>query len=308
MMGVDVPGRKPVTMADDKPTYKALEARCRELERLLADAQFPHETAAHRKPESHGESENRYRTLLDIANDAVFVADAKSGTLVDANKRACALIGRSHGEVLGMHQSELHPPDQTGHYQQLFADSVAEGSHIKRAVVCTRDGQTVPVEISTSAPVHMGDREVVLGLFRDISEQVRNERALGEAMLRLEMAVSAADVGLWDWDLNTNQVHYSREWKRQIGYEEGEIPDDFAEWERRVHPDDLAPTMAEIRAALENRGPLLPGRVQISTQRRPLPLDSHTRLDSQRQRGQPRTHPGFSRGYHGSENARGAPA
>ncbi|MBK8129209.1 MAG: PAS domain-containing protein [bacterium] len=52
------------------------------------------------------------------------------------------------------------------------------------------------------------------------------------------MAVHAANVGLWDWDLRANKVRFSREWKAQIGYEEHEIIDDFSEWQSRIHPDD----------------------------------------------------------------------
>ncbi|MFO1130389.1 MAG: PAS domain-containing protein [Hyphomicrobiales bacterium] len=52
--------------------------------------------------------------------------------------------------------------------------------------------------------------------------------------------MQAVNVGLWDWDLVTNRVHHSREWKRQLGYVDDEIGDDFEEWARRVHPEDLA--------------------------------------------------------------------
>src|SRR5882762_10286895 len=55
----------------------------------------------------------------------------------------------------------------------------------------------------------------------------------------LQRAMSAARVGFWDWDLRTNLVTYSAEWKRQLGYNEDEISNELAEWESRVHPDDL---------------------------------------------------------------------
>jgi PAS domain S-box-containing protein len=81
----------------------------------------------------------------------------------------------------------------------------------------------------------------------------RVERALRESAERLRLAVQASNVGLWDWDFQTNRVVYSREWKRQIGYEEHEIGNEFGEWERRVHPDDLAPTTAAVRAYLDGK-------------------------------------------------------
>ena len=57
---------------------------------------------------------------------------------------------------------------------------------------------------------------------------------------RLRIAGRAARVGLWEWEVGTARVVYSDEWKRQLGYEPGEIRDDFAEWETRLHPEDAA--------------------------------------------------------------------
>ncbi|MGE0453270.1 MAG: PAS domain S-box protein [Vicinamibacteria bacterium] len=70
---------------------------------------------------------------------------------------------------------------------------------------------------------------------------------LRQAEERLRMAIRAGNVGLWDWDLRTNRVRYSSEWKRQIGHEDSEIADDFREWECRVHPDDLPGALAAVR-------------------------------------------------------------
>jgi PAS domain S-box-containing protein len=64
---------------------------------------------------------------------------------------------------------------------------------------------------------------------------------------QIEVTARAGGVGLWEWDLVTNTVRYSREWKRQLGYSEDEIGDDFTEWRQRLHPDDEP----RVNAALE---------------------------------------------------------
>ncbi|MBI5688941.1 MAG: PAS domain-containing protein [Verrucomicrobia bacterium] len=74
--------------------------------------------------------------------------------------------------------------------------------------------------------------------------------ALRQSEARLRLSVAAADIGLWDWDLATNQVIFSPEWKRQIGYGDDEIPNRFEEWQSRVHPDDVGPMLQKIRAFL----------------------------------------------------------
>jgi PAS domain S-box-containing protein len=68
----------------------------------------------------------------------------------------------------------------------------------------------------------------------------------------LQLAMQAADIGFWEWDLITNKVTYSPEWKRQLGYAEDEISDNLEEWKSRLHPDDL-PRVMQRDADFKNR-------------------------------------------------------
>ncbi len=85
---------------------------------------------------------------------------------------------------------------------------------------------------------------------RDASESASLETAR-----HLELAVDAGNVGLWDWNLETNSVFYSRKWKQQIGYEDHEICDALDEWESRLHPDDLDAATDKVRDYLETPWP-----------------------------------------------------
>ena len=80
----------------------------------------------------------------------------------------------------------------------------------------------------------------------------KDKEMIADSRERLQLAVKAAGIGLWDWDISTNKVYYSSEWKHQIGYEDYEISDEFGEWERRVHPDDIERMKAAINSYLSN--------------------------------------------------------
>ena len=66
------------------------------------------------------ESEERYRMLFENANDAIFIADTKTNIILDANRQAEQLIGRPRQEIIGMHQTALHPPQQAEYYKDKF--------------------------------------------------------------------------------------------------------------------------------------------------------------------------------------------
>ncbi len=63
---------------------------------------------------------------------------------------------------------------------------------------------------------------------------------------RYEYAVQGTQDGIWDWDLLTDQVYFSKNWKSMLGYEEHEIPSDLEEWDKRVHPDDKEQALKDI--------------------------------------------------------------
>ena len=84
----------------------------------------------------------------------------------------------------------------------------------------------------------------------EIAKRTKVEDELKDVSIRQKEAVKAANVGLWDWNLQTNKIHFSKEWKNQIGYTDTEISDDSTEWERRVHPEDLPPTLDAINKSI----------------------------------------------------------
>lgn len=70
---------------------------------------------------------------------------------------------------------------------------------------------------------------------------------------RLNFALEGVGDGLWDWNLKTNEVFFSKRWKEILGFKEDEIAHFFDEWVNRVHPEDLEHTNAEIMAYIEGK-------------------------------------------------------
>ncbi|MEI8064016.1 MAG: response regulator [Verrucomicrobiota bacterium] len=88
--------------------------------------------------------------------------------------------------------------------------------------------------------------------FRDVTARRQTELALRDSEFRLQQAVVAGKVGLWEWNIDTNEIYYSAEWKRQIGYEDHEIANVESEWECRLHPDDRAEVVKKTDDFIEH--------------------------------------------------------
>ncbi|HEX7577426.1 MAG TPA: PAS domain-containing protein, partial [Verrucomicrobiae bacterium] len=79
------------------------------------------------------------------------------------------------------------------------------------------------------------------------------EVALQESEARTRLLVKSSNIGLWDWNLVTNEVFFSPEWKNQLGYADAELPSRVEEWESRLHPEDREPTLAAVKDYVEGR-------------------------------------------------------
>jgi diguanylate cyclase (GGDEF)-like protein/PAS domain S-box-containing protein len=69
---------------------------------------------------------------------------------------------------------------------------------------------------------------------------------------RYALAMRGANDGLWDWNLVTNEVHWSSRWKAMLGHEEEGIGVSPDEWLTRVHPEDIDRVKAALDAHLED--------------------------------------------------------
>jgi PAS domain S-box-containing protein len=142
------------------------------------------ETARVRAVEALRESEIRFRSIVEATPDAIFLTDAADGMVVDANPAACALLGRSLGEIVGRHHTWVHAPSSRSEGVRRFAGQTADPSarparQPLEFVFLRADGSEVPVE-GASTPIVLGGRRLRMGVFRDVTA-----RKAAEAELRL---------------------------------------------------------------------------------------------------------------------------
>lgn len=127
------------------------------------------------------EREAHFRTLFESGGQPQVLADADTGRIVDANSAAAELWRRPREELIGAHQSELHPPpdqgDSVDSFQRVGKLNAPTVSRNRR--ILTGDGVVVPVDILTT-PLSVGERRFIFGAFVDMSEERRRERELQE--------------------------------------------------------------------------------------------------------------------------------
>ncbi|MEI8334028.1 MAG: MEDS domain-containing protein, partial [Chloroflexota bacterium] len=195
-------------------------------------------------------SEARYRELFDVASDALFLIDPKTGRILDANLAASEMYGYERAELLAMRNADLSAePEETRRLTPGPPTDEDARVHIPVRLHRREDGTVFPVEITGRFYARNGHRILTVAI-REIMERVRAEEKLQRANDRLSLAARAGGVGMWDYDPVADTLAWDDQMFRLYGISREQFSGAYDAWQAGVHPDDRERGDAEIAAAL----------------------------------------------------------
>jgi len=135
-------------------------------------------------------SQKRYRLLFEASNDAVYLhgldSHGEPTRFVAVNESACRLLGYTRAELLGLTPRAIDAPATPGQLRRVMERLMHEDRIVYESARKTRDGQQIPVEVSSSLTEVDGDL-MVLSISRDIAGRKRTERRLEQLSLHDEL-------------------------------------------------------------------------------------------------------------------------
>ena len=194
--------------------------------------------------------------VVNSSNDAI-LSTTLQGCITSWNPGAERIYGYSAAEALGASVSMLCPP-QMLERQDEFLARVANGERIEALEVQRIAKGGRPLSVSISIAPLLSEHGVIEGataITRDVTAQRKAESALRENIERFELIARGTRDGLWDWNIETNEVYFSPRWKEMLGYAGDEIANRFSEWEKLVHPEDIEGAKALITRYLSQEIP-----------------------------------------------------
>jgi PAS domain S-box-containing protein len=192
------------------------------------------------------ESESRFRSLFDNAMTGVFYINTE-GEIIEANPKIIELLGSLSIEETKKINVLTFPPLVANGYAKNFKKSIEEGVVVfDETSYKSKWGKTMHVRYYFN-PIKVGNEIVgVLANVEDISELRKAERQIAENEERLRLALDGASDGVWDWNLLTNEIYFSPNWKKILGYEVDELENKFSTWEEYTHPEDVKKSWEQL--------------------------------------------------------------
>jgi len=194
------------------------------------------------------ESEEKYRTLFETMVLGVVYQDI-NGKIISANRAAEEILGLSIEQMTGrtstdprwksIHEDESSFPGET-HPAMIALKTGKRVNNVVMGVFYPKKEEIRWININATPLYKNGEKKPyqVYTTFEDITERKRVEESLRESEERLRLAQTRGNVGVWDWNTITDEVHFTPELEQLYGLTPGKIKT-YQDWRQLAHPEDI---------------------------------------------------------------------
>lgn len=212
-------------------------------------------TEQKRTEKALSESEANYRVLFDSIDEGFCIVEMifdEDGRPADYRFIECnASFERQTGlkDAAGQTMRALRPAHEQ-HWFDIYGEIALTGEPKRFEARADALGRWYDVY---AFRVDEPERQRVAMLFNDVRDRKQAEDALWRSEERLRSAAEVGRLGLWDWDIPADEVHWSDEHFRMEGYEVGEVTPSYEAWAARVHHEDRPEAEAALLRARDRR-------------------------------------------------------
>ncbi len=198
----------------------------------------------------------RQRLAALVENSTDFIATATpSGQLTYLNRAGRQLIGLDvAADITSYSMADFHHPDDWAELQQTMLPAINRGETWQGELPLRhcQTGAAIPIMHSSFPIKHpkTGKTLAIAGILRDSTKQKQIEQQLHDLTERLTLAVTAGGIGIWEWDIPSNQLIWDDRMYELYGIQQGELTNVYDGWLQALHPDDRTEAAMILEQAL----------------------------------------------------------
>ncbi len=189
-------------------------------------------------------SQRNFQLMFDTIDDFMFILNDE-GKIIKTNPVVRRRLGYTQDELCGMSVLEVHPPSRREEAAFIVGEMLAGRLDFCPVPLYKKNGDFIPVETKVVFGKWDGN-DAIYGISRDISERLKADETLRKSEERWLFALEGSGDGVWDWNIITNEIFFSKQWKAMLGYSVNEIDSTLEEWKTLIYPDDLQIWLADL--------------------------------------------------------------
>ncbi len=182
-------------------------------------------------------SKENLELFLNTIDDFIFVLNTRL-EIVEFNPVFEKRLEYTKLELFGMSFMNLYLPEIRNKISESMKLVFSKHSNILTEPLISKNKKIIDVEIKVVKGKWYGE-EVIFGIARDVTERKKMERELKAIADRLSKVMIAANDGMYDWNILTNQIFFDERYYTMAGYSPNEFPGNFDEFIKHIHPRDI---------------------------------------------------------------------
>lgn len=199
----------------------------------------------------------RYETILQISNEALFIMGTDNGRLYEYNDQTISFLGYDEEEMLHLDVLDWDKDFENIQEYQKLTSIITERPVYFERIHTRKDGSTYHAGVYAKRIV-LDDEARFYITVRDITKEKSTQNELLQAKEaaelakeRLKYALEGASDGLWDWNLESGEIYFSPHWFEMLGYQPSSaFAANLSTWEKFVNPEDKDRTLLHIQKYL----------------------------------------------------------
>lgn len=209
----------------------------------------------------HNESELLHersflKNLFQSIPDLIFTKDI-NGVYLSCNSRFEDFFDAKESDIVGKTDYDFLDKSVADLFR-LSDKTVMQNGKLHRKEEClsfANDGHKETVQ-TTKIPTYdeKGTLNGIMGVGRDISSIIKIQKELEIEKNRFTLAAEGSQDGLWDWNIQTNELFFSERFETMLGYTPGTLVHNVNAWFNLLHPEDKDRVNKTVYAYLNNKG------------------------------------------------------
>jgi len=212
-------------------------------------------TARKKLSDALEKNEKKFRSFMERANEGVCLV--KDEEIKYVNPKLQSMLGYTKYEMEGYKFHKFVHPDNLAFVKEKYKKQIngQENPQKFELKLKTKDERSLYVLLNSGLVEYDGEEDVATLVFlQDITERKQAEEYSNKITERLDLATRSAKMGIWDWDIQKNELVWDDQMYQLYGVDREDFDGAYETWLSGIHPDDMERCNKESEQARSGEG------------------------------------------------------